>query len=108
MDHAGHASDAGTDYRITSGGKAINFVAWDTPGANRPDNFDISEIENLTFVLPVTASAYVFIAVVGHFVLGDRISWERWLGIVVISLAVILAEETPSLTSKAEYREHSQ
>ena len=63
---------------------------------------------DLTFVLPVTASAYVFIAIAGHFVLGDRISWERWLGIVVISLAVILAEETPSLTSKAEYREHSQ
>ena len=63
---------------------------------------------DLTFVLPVTASAYVFIAIAGHFVLGDRISWERWVGIVVITLAVILAEETPSLTSKAEYREHSR
>jgi bacterial/archaeal transporter family protein len=63
---------------------------------------------DLTFVLPVTASAYVFIAIVGHFVLGDRISWQRWLGIVVITLAVILAEETPSLTSKAEYRERPQ
>jgi len=63
---------------------------------------------DLTFVLPVTSSAYVFIAIAGHFVLGDRISWERWLGIVVITLAVVLAEETPSLTSKAEYREHSQ
>ena len=63
---------------------------------------------DLTFVLPVTASAYVFIAIAGHFVLGDRISWERWLGIVVITVAVVLAEETPSLTSKAEYREHSQ
>ena len=63
---------------------------------------------DLTFVLPVTASAYVFIAIAGHFVLGDRISWERWLGIVVITLAVVLAEETPSLTSKAEYRGPSQ
>lgn len=63
---------------------------------------------DLTFVLPVTASAYVFIAICGHFVLGDRISWERWLGIVVITLAVILAEETPSLTSDVEYRERSQ
>ncbi len=63
---------------------------------------------DLTFVLPVTASAYVFIAICGHFVLGDRISWERWLGILVITLAVILAEETPSLTSDAEYREHPQ
>lgn len=63
---------------------------------------------DLTFVLPVTASAYVFIALAGHFFLGDRISWQRWLGIAVITAAVILAEETPSLTSDAEYREHSQ
>lgn len=63
---------------------------------------------DLTFVLPVTASAYVFIAIAGHVFLGDRISWERWLGIVVITVAVILAEETPSLTSKAEYRERSE
>ena len=63
---------------------------------------------DLTFVLPVTASAYVFVALAGHFILGDRISWERWLGIVVISAGVILAEETPSLTSTAEYREHSR
>ena len=60
---------------------------------------------DLTFVLPVTASSYVFIAIAGHFLLGDQISWQRWLGIVVISLGVILAEETPSLTSAAEYRE---
>jgi bacterial/archaeal transporter family protein len=63
---------------------------------------------DLTFVLPVTASAYVFIALAGHFFLGDRISWQRWLGIAVITAAVILAEETPSLTSDAEYRERSQ
>lgn len=63
---------------------------------------------DLTFVLPVTASAYVFIAIAGHVFLGDRISWERWLGIVVITVAVILAEETPSLTSKAEYRERAE
>jgi drug/metabolite transporter (DMT)-like permease len=60
---------------------------------------------DLTFVLPVTASAYVLIAIAGHFLLGDPISWQRWLGIVVITLGVILAEETPSLTSAAEYRE---
>jgi drug/metabolite transporter (DMT)-like permease len=63
---------------------------------------------DLTFVLPVTASAYVLIAISGHFFLGDPISWERWLGIVVITVGVILAEETPSLTSAAEYRESSE
>jgi drug/metabolite transporter (DMT)-like permease len=62
---------------------------------------------DLTFVLPVTASAYVFIAIAGHFVLGDRIHWPQWIGIVVITLGVILAEETPSLTSGSAKQEHS-
>lgn len=63
---------------------------------------------DLTFVLPVTASAYVLIALAGHFLLGDHISWQRWLGIVVISLGVVLAEKTPSLTSVEPYREHGE
>ncbi|HZP63089.1 MAG TPA: EamA family transporter [Terriglobales bacterium] len=54
---------------------------------------------DLSFVLPVTASAYVLIAIAGHFLLGDRISWERWLGIVIITIGVILAEETPARTT---------
>jgi bacterial/archaeal transporter family protein len=62
---------------------------------------------DLTFVLPVTASAYVFIAIAGHFVLGDRIHWQQWIGIVVITLGVILAEETPSLTAGAAKQENS-
>jgi len=63
---------------------------------------------DLTFVLPVTASAYVIIAITGHFILGDRISWIRWLGIVLITLGVVLAEETPSLTSYSGTRESSR
>lgn len=54
---------------------------------------------DLSFVLPVTASAYVLIAMAGHFILHDRISWVRWVGIVVITLGVILAEETPARTT---------
>jgi drug/metabolite transporter (DMT)-like permease len=55
---------------------------------------------DLSFVLPVTASAYVLIALAGHFVLHDRISPVRWIGIVVITLGVILAEETPARTTE--------
>jgi len=55
---------------------------------------------DLSFVLPVTASAYVLVAVMGHFVLNDRISWERWLGILLITGGVILAEETPTRTTQ--------
>jgi drug/metabolite transporter (DMT)-like permease len=55
---------------------------------------------DLSFVLPVTASAYVLVALFGKFLLHDHISWERWLGILLITGGVILAEETPSRTTK--------
>jgi bacterial/archaeal transporter family protein len=55
---------------------------------------------DLSFVLPVTASAYVLVAIGGHFLLHDHISWQRWTGIVLITLGVILAEETPDRTTQ--------
>jgi drug/metabolite transporter (DMT)-like permease len=55
---------------------------------------------DLSFVLPVTASAYVLIAIAGHFGLAEHISWERWLGIAIITGGVILAEETPARTTE--------
>jgi len=54
---------------------------------------------DLSFVLPVTASAYVLVAIGGHFILHDHISWERWTGIAFITLGAILAEETPDRTT---------
>jgi drug/metabolite transporter (DMT)-like permease len=55
---------------------------------------------DLSFVLPVTASAYVLVAIGGHFFLHDHISWLRWMGILLITGGVILAEETPARTTK--------
>ncbi len=55
---------------------------------------------DLSFVLPVTASAYVLVALGGHFLLRDHISWERWTGILLITIGVILAEETPARTTQ--------
>jgi uncharacterized membrane protein len=55
---------------------------------------------DLSFVLPVTASAYVLVAILGHFFLHDHISWQRGLGILLITGGVILAEETPARTTK--------
>lgn len=55
---------------------------------------------DLSFVLPVTASAYVLVALLGHFLLHDHISWARWTGILLITGGVILAEETPTRTTK--------
>ena len=55
---------------------------------------------DLSFVLPVTASAYVLVALFGKFLLQDHISWQRWLAIVLITGGVVLAEETPTRTTK--------
>ena len=55
---------------------------------------------DLSFVLPVTASAYVLVALGGHFLLHEHISWARWIGILLITGGVILAEETPARTTK--------
>src|SRR5579862_3771165 len=53
---------------------------------------------DLSYVLPVTASAYVFTAVLGKFFLGESISAERWAGIVLVSFGVVLVAETPPWT----------
>jgi drug/metabolite transporter (DMT)-like permease len=54
---------------------------------------------DLSFVLPVTSSAYVLIAIAGHFVLKEPISATRWAGIAVITLGVIMVSETPPRTT---------
>ena len=60
---------------------------------------------DLSFVLPVTASGYVLIALLGQFGLGERISAIRWIGIIAISMGVVLAEETPSRTTPPQPEE---
>jgi drug/metabolite transporter (DMT)-like permease len=42
----------------------------------------------------------VLVALGGHFLLHDHISWERWAGILLITGGVILAEETPARTTR--------
>ena len=53
---------------------------------------------DLSYVLPVTASAYAFTAILGKFYLAERISAARWVGIVLISFGVLLVSETPPWT----------
>lgn len=54
---------------------------------------------DLSFVLPVTASAYALIAITAHFVLGEQVSTSRWIGIGLITAGVMLVGETPSRTT---------
>lgn len=50
---------------------------------------------DLTYVLPVTASAYVLTAIFSEIFLHERISAERWIGVVLISLGVMFVSRTP-------------
>lgn len=56
---------------------------------------------DLTYVLPVTASAYVLTAILSKFFLHDQISISRWIGIVLISIGVLFVSETPERTKPA-------
>jgi drug/metabolite transporter (DMT)-like permease len=47
-------------------------------------------IQDVSFVVPVTALSYGAGAVGAKFLLGERISAERWLGIAVVCLGVTL------------------
>ncbi len=49
---------------------------------------------DLTYVLPMTASAYAFTAILGKIFLNEQISPARWMGIALISFGVILVSET--------------
>jgi bacterial/archaeal transporter family protein len=55
---------------------------------------------DLSFVLPVIATSYVLIAIVGRFALNERVSGVRWIGILLISFGVLLAETTPDRTTR--------
>ena len=56
---------------------------------------------DLTYVLPVTASAYIFTAILGRLVLHQAVSPIHWIGIALISLGVLLVAETPLQTQVA-------
>ncbi len=59
---------------------------------------------DLTYVLPVTASAYVLTAILSKFFLDERISLARWAGVGLISLGVIFVSETPVRSHKTSGR----
>ncbi len=55
---------------------------------------------DLTYVLPITASSYIFTAILGRYVLNQHLSLLHWAGVVVISLGVMFVSETPVHTSE--------
>lgn len=47
-------------------------------------------LENVSFVVPVTALGYVAGALGGRFFLGERVNWRRWAGIFLVCVGVTL------------------
>ena len=47
-------------------------------------------IENVSFVVPVTALSYVLGAFGGKFLLGEHVEPRRWLGVALVCLGVLL------------------
>jgi drug/metabolite transporter (DMT)-like permease len=54
-----------------------------------------------SFVSPASASVYVVVPLVGHFLLGEKVLPLHWVGIIVIGVGVGLVRHTaPSTTRK--------
>jgi drug/metabolite transporter (DMT)-like permease len=55
---------------------------------------------DLTFVLPATAFGNMIVEVLARFWLHETISWQRWLGVVLITVGVGYVANGPSLTER--------
>ena len=55
---------------------------------------------DLSYVLPVTSIGYVLVALVGRFFLHEQIRAERWLGIGLIMMGVMLVGKTAPRATK--------
>lgn len=53
---------------------------------------------DLTYVMPATAFGNVIVALLSRFCLGESISWQRWTGIVLITMGVGFVAQGPSST----------
>jgi drug/metabolite transporter (DMT)-like permease len=55
---------------------------------------------DLTYVLPATAFGNVIVALLAKFWLQESISWQRWAGIVLITVGVGFVAHGPALTER--------
>ena len=55
---------------------------------------------DLTYVLPATAFGNVIVALLSKYWLHEAISWQRWAGIILITLGVGFVAQGPSLTER--------
>lgn len=53
-----------------------------------------------SFVMPAASASYALAALLGHWLLNELVTPERWAGVALISLGVVLISRTPSTSSK--------
>ena len=51
-----------------------------------------------SFVMPSSSASYVVTALMSHWLLGETVTPERWAGVALICLGVVLVTGTPSNT----------
>ena len=56
---------------------------------------------DLSYVLPVTSIGYVLAALAGWIFLEERISWQRWIGVILIVAGTALVSLTAVRTTAA-------
>ncbi len=55
---------------------------------------------DLTFVLPATAFGNVIVALLSKFWLHEAVSWQRWAGVVLITVGVGFVAQGPAVTER--------
>jgi len=55
---------------------------------------------DLTFVLPATAFGNVIVALLSKFWLHETISWQRWAGVILITVGVGFVAQGPAVTER--------
>jgi drug/metabolite transporter (DMT)-like permease len=63
---------------------------------------------DLTFVLPATAFGNVIVALLSKFWLHEEISWQRWAGVILITVGVGFVAQGPAVTERPATVEDSQ
>lgn len=60
---------------------------------------------DLTYVLPATAFGYVIVELLARFWLHETVSWQRWFGVILITVGVGFVAHGPSRTERP--KEHA-
>jgi drug/metabolite transporter (DMT)-like permease len=55
---------------------------------------------DFSFVMPATAANFAVVPVFGAFLLHERVSFTRWIGVAIICLGVLLVSRTPVSTTE--------